>query len=53
MRLSSDEDQMPTDRAFVPGPRRVARCVQHPAAGWRGGVPAGIAVAIGGHSPQS
>ena len=53
MHFSGGEDHMLTDRTFVPGPRRVARWFRHPAAGWRGSVPAGIPVAFGGHSPQA
>jgi len=53
MHFSGGEDHMLTDRTFVPGHRRVARWFRHPAAGWRGGVPAGIPAAFGGHSPPA
>lgn len=53
MHFGDDEDHMVTYRTCVPEVRRSTRRFQHPTAGWRDGVPAGIPEAFGGHPLQT
>jgi hypothetical protein len=47
MHFGGDEGHLLTDDICVTGVSRAARRLQHPAIGWREGVPAGVAGAFG------